>query len=245
MAMYSNAAMVLYYDFDGDPAEHDDWHTYEHMHERLSIPGFLRGTRWVARSGGPRYLIVYEVTGVEVATSPAYLARLDDPTPWTASTMARLRGMIRGFSKVTASSGYGLGSTALSIRFLPRAGTEAKVRAVLQGEVLPAIASRRGLAGVHLLEPAARPPMTREQSIRGPDSALTWVLIVTAYDADVLQRALADDLADDALACCGIALPVERASYALQYTVTSAEVAASPPNPALAPQARGADGVRR
>jgi hypothetical protein len=42
MALVSDSAMVLYYDITGDNADHDDWHTYEHMHERLSIPGFLR-----------------------------------------------------------------------------------------------------------------------------------------------------------------------------------------------------------
>lgn len=244
MAMYSNAAMVLYYDFDGEPAAHDDWHTYEHMHERLSIPGILRGTRWVAQSGGPRYLIVYEVTGVDVATSPAYLARLDDPTPWTTSIMARLRGMVRGFCTVAAGSGYGLGSTALSIRFAPREGMEVQVHEALRGEVLPAIASRRGLAGVHLLAPTARPPMTREQSIRGPDADLSWVLLVTAHDPEALQRAVVEQLSDEALARYGISDPVLRATYALQYTVTSVEVAHSPPNPALAPPARSTDGVR-
>lgn len=33
--------------------EHDDWHTHEHLPERLSIPGFLRGTRWVALQEQP------------------------------------------------------------------------------------------------------------------------------------------------------------------------------------------------
>ena len=42
------------------------------MHERLSIPGFLRGTRWTRIAGSPRYLIVYEVAGVDMAESPAY-----------------------------------------------------------------------------------------------------------------------------------------------------------------------------
>ncbi len=32
--------------------EFDDWHAHEHMPERLSIPGFLRGSRWVAADGG-------------------------------------------------------------------------------------------------------------------------------------------------------------------------------------------------
>src|SRR3546814_5593036 len=46
MALCSDAAMVLNYDIAGDTADHDDWHSYEHMHERLSVPGFVRATRW-------------------------------------------------------------------------------------------------------------------------------------------------------------------------------------------------------
>ena len=38
--------MLLAFDIAADAiAEHDDWHTHEHLPERLAIPGFLRGTR--------------------------------------------------------------------------------------------------------------------------------------------------------------------------------------------------------
>src|SRR6478752_9267909 len=120
MPLLGSAAMLLSFDVVPEAiSEHDDWHTHEHLHERLSIPGFLRGTRWVARAGTPRYLIVYEVAGVEVATSEAYLARLNAPSPWTASIMGRVRAMVRGVTTVAGSAGYGLGTTALCVRFQP------------------------------------------------------------------------------------------------------------------------------
>jgi hypothetical protein len=165
MALLSDAVMVLYWTIEGDNTDHDDWHTYEHMHERLSIPGFLRGTRWVARLGPPSYLAVYEVSGVDVATSAMYLARLNDPTPWTTSTMSRVRGMNRGFCTVAGSSGYGLGSVAFSIRFSPVEGRETEVRDRLARQVLPAMASRRGLTSVHLLAGRRRPRHHDEASV--------------------------------------------------------------------------------
>ena len=91
MALMSDAVMILYCDVADDAADHDDWHTYEHLHERLSIPGFLRGTRWTRASGSPRYLIVYEIANVDMARSPDYLERLNHPTAWTAATMQRSR----------------------------------------------------------------------------------------------------------------------------------------------------------
>ena len=41
----TGSVMLIQCDFDGAAAEHDDWHTHEHLHERLSIAGFRRGER--------------------------------------------------------------------------------------------------------------------------------------------------------------------------------------------------------
>jgi hypothetical protein len=245
MALYSDTAMVLYYDITGDNADHDDWHTYEHIHERLSIPGFLRAVRWVAIAGEPKYLVIYEVVGTEVATSSAYLARLNDPTPWTTSMMSRFRDMIRGFCTVVASSGFGLGNAAVSVRFTPVSGEEANLADRLSREVLPAMSSRKGMTGVHLLQPVPPPPMTKEQSIRGPDRPMTWLLLATAYDSEALGRATAEHLEPAALQRCGASSLITIGKYTLHYTVTAQEVSHTAPNPKLPPDARNADDVRR
>jgi hypothetical protein len=57
-----SAAMLLSFDVAAEAqAEHDDWHSYEHLPERLAIPGFLRGSRWRMLAGGPGYYVTYEV----------------------------------------------------------------------------------------------------------------------------------------------------------------------------------------
>ena len=62
MPLPGKAAMLLLFDVLPEAIpEHDDWHTHEHLPERLSIPGFLRGTRWVATDGQRRYFVIYEV----------------------------------------------------------------------------------------------------------------------------------------------------------------------------------------
>ena len=67
MPLLGKAAMLLSFDVVEDAIpEHDDWHTHEHLPERLSIPGFLRGTRWASFDGKPRYFVMYEV--VQLAT---------------------------------------------------------------------------------------------------------------------------------------------------------------------------------
>ena len=235
MALCTDAAMVLYYDIDGNTADHDYWHSYEHMHERLSIPGFVRATRWVATSAKPRYLVVYEVESVDIASSADYLARLNDPSPWTTSMMPRFRGMIRGFCTETARSGYGLGHNALSIRFTPTPGREAELGHWLANDVIPGLSLREGMAGVSLLQPAAKPPMTKEQSIRGPDAELPWILLATAYDAAALDKLNDETLSLAQLQQHGCSSHIETGLYQLHYTLSAEEALRSPANPAFNP----------
>ena len=243
MALMSDAAMVLFCDVADDAEEHDDWHTYEHMHERLSIEGFLRGTRWVRADGsGPRYLILYEVSSVDVAGSPGYLARLNAPTPWTTATMGRLRGMVRSFCRVTTSAGYGLGRAACAMRFAIQEGREESASAWLARE-MQSVASWRGLASAIALEPVGRPPMTREQAIRGADMALDQLLLVTGYDVARLRLACAHHFGTDAVEREGLVISDE-GFYDLRFTATAAEVTRTPARPALEPSVRARDGPR-
>ena len=54
MAGLPSAAMLLSFDIAEEAQrEHDDWHSHEHLPERLAIPGFLRGSRWRALAGAP------------------------------------------------------------------------------------------------------------------------------------------------------------------------------------------------
>lgn len=216
MALSGSAAMVLFYSIeDAAIADHDHWHTHEHFPERLGVPGFLRASRWVAVDAEPRYLVLYEVEEVAVLSGAPYLARLNNPTPWTARVMPSFRGMVRGFCGVTASAGDGLGHALYSVRYTAKPGAEAGLQQWLAGEVLPALAASAGLASAHLLAPAAQPPMTREQGIRGKDADMPLVLLATGYDAAALAAAVAERLSDDALAHRGAAAAPVRGRYRL------------------------------
>ena len=206
MSLSSDAALVIYCDFAGDAREHDEWHSHEHLRERLSIPGFVRGTRWARDAGSPRYMIVYEVNDAAITDSPAYLARLNDPTPWTRKIQSRV-SMTRGACKVAAAAGYGLGGMALAQQFkaAPRA-----LSAKLASTALP-----RGVVSAVLLEPAAPPPMTAEQSLRGRDAVPGWTMLLTGHDAAALE-AFAASMAGDDPDCVA-------AIFSLQHTVTATE----------------------
>ena len=137
MTLLGKAALVLSFDIAPEAiVEHDKWHSQEHFQERMSVPGFLRGSRWVALAGKPNYFVLYEVADIDTLASPAYLERLNNPSPWNARMMQHYRGMKRGFCRVTASFGLGLGQVGLLLRFSPRPEEETGLRQWLCGEVL-------------------------------------------------------------------------------------------------------------
>ncbi len=224
MPLLGQAAMLLSFDIVEDViAEHDDWHTHEHLPERLSIPGFLRGTRWVATSGAPRYLVLYEVERLETLASPAYLERLNNPSPWTQKMMPNYRGMKRGLCAVASSHGHGMGHFGLLLRFKPGPGNDASLESWLSQEMLPQLPQQRGLSSVHLLRSGLTPEMTAEQRIRGADTGVDWALLVTGYE----QAAVAE-LAQVGLSAAELerhgAVEVVGAGYEAVHALTAVEV---------------------
>jgi hypothetical protein len=220
-----DAAMLLLFDIAADAiTEHDDWHTHEHFPERLAIPGFLRGSRWIARNGTPRYFVMYEVRNLDTLASAPYLERLNNPTPWTAKIMQRYVGMRRALCEVAAGFGSGLGCTALLIRFAPAADRDAELRRWLTDDVLPGLVERPGIASVRLFTTTLAAPMTREQRIRGRDAGLHSAVLVTGYEMDVVAALAESDLCSEHFAAHGATLADHAGGvYQHAFTLTSGE----------------------
>ena len=95
------AAVAMWWDVAPDVrSEWEEWHSHEHMPERLAIPGFLRGTRYIAVSGEPRYFVLYEADRLETLTGGPYVERLNNPTPWSRKMMPHHRNMVRALCMV-------------------------------------------------------------------------------------------------------------------------------------------------
>src|SRR4051794_27875539 len=93
------------------------------MPERLGIPGFLRGRRYVAPTGG-RYFTLYETTDKYVQTSAEYLARLNNPTPWSARIVPLVTSRRRTALDIVLSSGDGVGGALATFELAPTEGAD-------------------------------------------------------------------------------------------------------------------------
>lgn len=205
--------------------EFEDWHTHEHFPERMSIPGFLRGSRWGAVDGGEGFFVMYELEAYEMVASPGYLAHLNAPTPWSTKMMPHHRNMVRSQCRVLESCGGALSRYALTVRLSPAEGAEDGLRAHL-GALARTLASRAGTAAAHLLKnQTPKIETTTEQKIRGGrDPAADWIFVVCGYDRMALDNAAAGSLSDSSLVSAGAASGPSRGLYALSHSNTKGDL---------------------
>lgn len=79
-----------------DDDEFNAWYDNEHIPERAGIPGFISATRYVCRSGFPRYLAVYDLETADVLKSDAYRAIAgENLSIWTKRAQRTMRGYYR------------------------------------------------------------------------------------------------------------------------------------------------------
>jgi len=74
-----------------DEEEFNAWYDFEHLPQRLALPGFLTGERFVCLEGAPRYVAIYDLSDTDVITGRDYLAEAGQHfTPWSKRMLARV-----------------------------------------------------------------------------------------------------------------------------------------------------------
>lgn len=186
------------------PEARDDfleWHSREHIPERVAVPGFCSGQRWFGATASPEYLTIYETAGSDVLTSAAYLGRLNNPTPWTKRAVASFRNTSRAAGTLVWQSAGGQGGNILTARVLiPVDNPETLVDQWGRG-ILPAIAAAPGVARVRVTLTAASASQlnTAERKVRVGDLAEpSMALLVEGFAAaaalrEVFVQATGDD----------------------------------------------------
>jgi hypothetical protein len=203
-------------------ADFYEWHDREHMPERVAIPGFRRGRRYAAVAARPEFLTLYETDSVATLSGPDYLARLDDPTPWTRRSVMAFLNTSRSLCRVERSFGTGQGGLIVTWRFDVVEGREDEQRRLLVERALPALADRPGVVGAHLClaDRAASGILTAEKRLREERALVpTWIVLLEGgSEASALEAAWQEVLPDAALVGAGARPPIERGLYQLQYS---------------------------
>jgi len=179
---------------DADPAEEADfnrWYDREHIIERTGIPGFLESRRYVAvdgspKSASPRYVNFYTTQDIDTLESPAYRAKLDSPTPWTAHHSPRFRNYTRVVARVTGSKGQGRGGALALSRIRPPASGREALRNAILAQFDAVIAVDR-IISAHLYEADAALSNPLERV--APAAAGDWYVAVDGTDADAVGQA--------------------------------------------------------
>ncbi len=203
-------------------AEFYAWHTREHMPERLSVGGFLRGRRYLAERGAPEFFNLYEVRTADILTGEEYLARLNNPSPWTQRALPHFRNVSRSLCRVAASFGRSQGGVMLTLSFDAKAGTEDGLRHFLADEALPQIFEQPGVVGAHLgvADRAGSEIVTTERKGRGNLTRVPgWVVMLEGLSLTAVAEA-ATPLG--ALEARGARGPVEQGIYRLECSLSRA-----------------------
>ncbi len=226
MSLLGKAAVAMWWNVRAEQRnEWGDWHSHEHFPERLGIPGFRRGSRWTSALDAEGFFVLYELEQYETLTSRGYLDRLNAPTPWSTKMMPHHLNMVRSQCRVALSFGGGVAAALATIRLSPQAGRESNLKDMLS-ETLHVWADKPGLTGAHLLmtdTPKTSAPTT-EQQIRGSDSAADWIVLLSGYDGEAVQHAVADGFS--ALHAAGAREKTTVGRYNLAFTMTPLDLAA-------------------
>jgi len=178
-------------------ADYNMWHSREHMPERLAVPGFRRGRRGLGIEGTPedqKYFMMYETVDAEVFVSPAYLARLNDPTPWTRRILSAYIMPSRTICRVLASEGCGAGGWLATLQIATE--DRAAFRAFATGGWIADIMARDGILAAHALQgdPEFGQQPTAEKTFResrgDKDRTVAFALMLDGIDRAPTEAAM-------------------------------------------------------
>ena len=221
MALAGEGAVCIWNDITAEGRdEFYAWHISEHMPERVGIPGFRRGRRYVAvtTATSPEFFTLYETDSPEVLVGQDYLNRLNNPTPWTRRVMPAFRKTSRALTRVRASFGQGPGGVLATLRFSGVAGGEEAMVRAFATDILPKTALLPQITGAHLCltDQAASATATTESKDRTDSQAApSWVVLIEGCNLAAVERAVEASLHGPRFAANG---PAACGLYRLEHT---------------------------
>jgi hypothetical protein len=155
-----------------------EWHTCEHMPERVSIPGFQVGRRYIDCGDPATYLMTYQTRESSVLGSQPYLDALNAPSDWTRESLPRFNNPVRNiYSRLSAlgETNYSAAPYVYALRFNADEDGLAEVAASLAGD------QQIGRVSLYQVDEAISGIQTSERKIYGGGPGeQRWLLLVEA-----------------------------------------------------------------
>ncbi|MBR0751721.1 hypothetical protein JQ604_05965 [Bradyrhizobium jicamae] len=195
--MRGTGFLAIWSDVEADDlVDYRHWLTREHTTERVTTRGFLASRVFrAARDDINRFFILYELETPEVLDGPAYMARLNAPSPWSQRIMPKLGNFIRGGGVMVARGGRGEGATVMALRVEKMPADPARL--------VQALVACDGVAAVQIgaTDAARTSVQTTEKGMRKNEGFFEGLLIIEALDLASAQNALwkAEEIAPDVL----------------------------------------------
>ncbi|MBR0713889.1 DUF4286 family protein [Bradyrhizobium liaoningense] len=206
MSLSGSGVIAIWNDItDEGRANFYEWHDREHIPERVGIPGFLRGRRYIALSGTPEYFTLYEVQDKSVLTGADYLARLNSPTEWTTRSVQHFRNTSRSLCDVEVSLGVGSGGFIGTIRFDCEPGQDPEILKTISGAILAEVSNAPAISAAHICraDESASNVKTAEQRGRAANMIPRWVLMVEGTTQEAVEHVLSTHLSHAVLGDLG------------------------------------------
>jgi hypothetical protein len=168
-------------------ADLNDWYDREHLDERVSVPGFHRARRYAAMSAvdRPKFLATYECDRVGNLATPAYLAKLARPTPWSRRVTVRFTRFHRLTLRVRVDLAHGIGGFVTAVRFTPDPRAHRALAAWLDEKALARAVARPGVVGAIAAEndpDTANTPLNGDSRDRVRATEAEWLVLLEGTD---------------------------------------------------------------
>lgn len=131
-------------------ADFNHWYNHEHLPDRiLHMAGFLRGRRYEAIQGQPKFLTVYDLQTTAVMQSDAHTQLRQRRTERDRFFVPQFRNTIKGICDVVGRAGHdhGEGEYLVLLPVQADAGGSAAFGESLRLELLPRLTATAGIAG--------------------------------------------------------------------------------------------------
>lgn len=125
--------------------EYETWHTFEHVPERVGLPGFIEARRYRSLENHPHppnYFTCYWLNTLQALNSPEYSEMFAHPTRWSARMRLELRNFFRLPCTLGGTYGQSMASQLATLhlrgaagRFADQASHELQ-RRVQQGDLV-------------------------------------------------------------------------------------------------------------